>query len=136
MIHRALPHDSAALHVTGEARYVDDLAEPPGTLYGAFGLSTEAHAKMVAMDLDPVRKAPGVVAVLTAADIPGANNIGPVFPDEPALAAERVEFRGQPIFAVAATSVELGRRAARRARVGKQKREPHVSREGAHEKKK
>ncbi len=131
MIHAALPHDSAALHVSGEARYVDDLPEPPGTLYGAFGLSTEAHAKIVSMDLEPVRKAPGVVAVLTAADIPGANDIGPVLPDEPTLAAERVEFRGQPIFVVAATSMELARRAARLARVQYEKLEPVVTIEEA-----
>ena len=131
MIHAALPHDSAALHVSGEARYVDDLPEPPGTLYGAFGLSTEAHAKILSMDLEPVRKAPGVVAVLTAADIPGANNIGPVLPDEPTLAAERVEFRGQPIFVVAAASMELARRAARLARVEYEKLEPVVTIEEA-----
>ena len=117
MIREPLPHDSAGLHVSGEARYIDDLAEPPGTLYAAFGVSSEAHAKILGMDLRPVRSAEGVVAVLSAADIPGANNIGPVLPDEPALAAERVEFRGQPIFVVAATSVELARRAARLARI-------------------
>ncbi len=134
MIGEALPHDSAALHVTGEARYVDDLHEPPGTLHAALGLSTEAHARIVSMDLRPVREAPGVVAVLTAADIPGANNIGPVLPDEPALASERVEFRGQPIFAVAATSVELARRAARLARIEYERLEPVVTIEEALEK--
>ena len=131
MIGEALPHDSAALHVSGEARYVDDLPEPPGTLYGAFGLSTAAHARIVSMDLRPVREAPGVVAVLTAADIPGANNIGPVLPDEPALAAERVEFRGQPIFALAATSVEAARRAARLARIEYERLAPVVTIEQA-----
>ena len=113
MIHEALPHDSAALHVSGEARYVDDLPEPAGTLYAAFGVSTETHAKVLAMDLAPVRAAEGVIAVLAAADIPGANNIGPVLPDEPVLATGVVHYRGQPLFAVAATSVELARRAAR-----------------------
>ena len=60
VIHQALPHDSAALHVSGEARYVDDLPEPPGTLYAAFGMSTEAHAKILALDLAPVRAAQGL----------------------------------------------------------------------------
>ena len=133
-VHEALPHDSARLHVSGEARYVDDLPEPPGTLYAAFGMSSEAHAQIAGMDLRPVREAEGVVAVLTAADIPGANNIGPVLPDEPALASERVEFRGQPIFAVAATSVELARRAARLARIEYQPLEPVVTIEQALEK--
>jgi len=117
VIHQALPHDSAALHVSGEARYVDDLPEPPGTLYAAFGMSTEAHARILALDLAPVRAAQGVVAVLAAGDIPGANNVGPVVADEPALAKDRAQFLGQPLFAVAATSVELARRAARLARI-------------------
>jgi xanthine dehydrogenase large subunit len=134
LIREALPHDSAALHVSGEARYVDDLPEPPGTLHAAFGVSSETHAKILGMDLRPVRAAEGVVAVLTAADIPGANNIGPVLPDEPALAAELVEFRGQPIFVVAATSVERARRAARLARVEYEVLDPVVTIEQALEK--
>jgi xanthine dehydrogenase large subunit len=117
MIREALPHDSAALHVSGEARYVDDLPEPPGTLHAALGMSQETHAKIVAMDLEPVRRASGVVAVIAAADIPGNNNIGPVLPDEPVLAIDSVQFRGQALFALAATSVEAARRAARLARV-------------------
>ena len=48
---RPEPHDAARLHVTGAARYVDDIPTPPGTLHLAFGLSTEAHAK-VTLDLD------------------------------------------------------------------------------------
>ena len=105
MIREPLPHDSAALHVCGEARYVDDLAEPPGTLFGAVGLSTVTHAKLLSLDLEPVRRAPGVVVVIAAADIPGNNNIGPVLPDEPVFVSGRVDFRGQPLFAGAATRV-------------------------------
>jgi len=116
-IHAALPHDSAALHVAGEARYVDDLPEPRRTLYAAIGRSTHAHARILKLDLEPVRRAPGVVAVVGPADIPGANNIGPVLPDEPLFAAELVEFHGQPLFAVAATTIEAARRAAKLARV-------------------
>ncbi len=117
MIGEALPHDSAQLHVSGEARYVDDLPELAGTLHAALGVSTETHARLVSVELDAVRKAPGVVAVIAAGDIPGENNIGPVIHDEPVFAAGKVEFRGQPLFAVAATSVELARRAARLAKV-------------------
>ena len=133
-VHEALPHDSAALHVTGEARYIDDLPEPPGMLYAALGMSTETHAKVVALDLEAVRRAPGVVAVVTAADLPGVNNIGPVLPDEPMFATDLVQFRGQPLFAVAATSVELARRAARLAKVQYQPLEPIVTIEQALEK--
>ena len=99
-VHEALAHDSAELHVSGEARYVDDLPEPPGTLYAALGMSSETCAEIRAIDLDPVRRASGVVAVLAASDIPGRNNVGPVIADEPVFATDRVEFRGQPLFAV------------------------------------
>jgi xanthine dehydrogenase large subunit len=131
VIREALAHDSAALHVSGEARYVDDLPEPPGTLYAALGVSEETHARVLSIDLDPVRRAPGVVAVIAAADIPGNNNIGPVLPDEPVFAIDSVQFRGQPLFAVAATSVELARRAARLARVQYEVLEPVLTIEKA-----
>jgi xanthine dehydrogenase large subunit len=134
VIGEPLAHDSAELHVAGAARYVDDLPEPPGTLYAALGMSTEAHARIAAMDLSEVRKAPGVAAVIAADDIPGVNNIGPVLPDEPALARERVQFRGQPIFAVAASSVELARRAALLGRISYEVLEPVVTIEQALEK--
>ena len=84
---QALPHDSAALHVTGGARYVDDLPEPPGTLHGAIGMSPVAHGRLRALGLGAVRRAPGVAAVLVAADIPGENNYGSVVHDDPVLAA-------------------------------------------------
>ena len=71
-------HDSAHLHVAGEAIYVDDIPEARGTLHAAFGLSTRAHARIRSLGLERVRAAPGVVAVLTAADIPGENDFGPI----------------------------------------------------------
>ncbi len=60
-----------------------------------------------------MRAAPGVVAVLIAADIPGENNVGPILHDDPILAATEVQFIGQPIFLVVAESVGAARRAAR-----------------------
>jgi len=108
----SLPHESAALHVSGEAVYTDDIPELRGTLHAALGLSRHAHARIVSLDLDAVRAAPGVVAVLTAADIPGENNCGPVLHDDPILAADVVQYLGQPVFAVIAESRDLARRAA------------------------
>jgi len=116
-VHQALAHDSARRHVTGEAIYVDDMPEPRGMLYAAFGLSSAAHARITHLDLAPVAAAPGVVAVLSAADLRHANDIGPVFAGDPVFAAEEVEYAGQSIFAVAADSIEQARRAARLARV-------------------
>jgi xanthine dehydrogenase large subunit len=107
-----LPHESATLHVSGEATYTDDIAELRGTLHAALGLSRHAHARIVSLDLDAVRAAPGVVAVLTAADIPGENNCGPVLHDDPILADGLVQYLGQPVFAVIAESHDLARRAA------------------------
>ncbi|WP_434660673.1 xanthine dehydrogenase molybdopterin binding subunit [Paraburkholderia sp. A3BS-1L] len=107
-----LPHESADLHVSGEARYTDDIPELHGTLHAALGLSRHAHARIVALDLARVRAMPGVVAVLSAADIPGENNCGPVLHDDPVLAQDEVQYLGQPVFAVIATSHQLARRAA------------------------
>ncbi|KIG04196.1 xanthine dehydrogenase molybdopterin binding subunit [Caballeronia concitans] len=111
-----LPHESAALHVSGEAIYTDDIAELRGTLHAALGLSRHAHARIVSLDLDAVRAAPGVIAVLSAADIPGENNCGPVLHDDPILAADEVQYLGQPVFAVIAETHDLARRAAALAR--------------------
>lgn len=113
---QALPHESAHLHVSGEARYIDDLAEPKGMLYAAVGMSSQAHARLKQIDLSKVRQAAGVVAVLTANDIPGVNHMGGA-KDEPVFAIDKVEYIGQSIFAVAATSVEAARRAVRLAEI-------------------
>ena len=107
----AVPHDSAALHVSGEALYTDDLPEPKGMLHAALGVSPIAHGRITGVDLDAVRSAPGVVDVIVAADIPGVNDVGPIQHDDPILADTFVHFAGQPVFAVAASSVELARRA-------------------------
>jgi xanthine dehydrogenase large subunit len=115
-VHQELRHDSAQKHVTGEATYIDDLPEPAGLLHVYFGLSERAHARIVAMDLDAVRRSPGVVLVLTAGDLPAERDISPVHKgDEPLLASDIVECVGQPIFAVAAMSRDAARRGARQA---------------------
>ena len=75
---RALPHESARLHVTGQARYVDDLPEAAGTLHAALGWSPVAHGRLISIDRERLLAQPGVVAVLTADDIPGANQCGPI----------------------------------------------------------
>lgn len=112
-----LPHDSARLHVTGQALYCDDIVLPTTTLHGAFGLSPVAHARITAMDLSAVDAAPGVVAVASASDIPGTNNYGGAVKDDPIFAAGLVQYAGQPLFAVAATSFTAARKAARLARI-------------------
>ncbi len=108
-------HDSAHKHVTGEAVYTDDIPEPPGTLQVFIAQSTRAHASIVKLDLSKVRAAPGVVRVLTAEDIPGANDVSPFAGDDPMFAESLVQYYGQSIFAVAAETVDKARAAARLA---------------------
>ena len=114
---KPLPHDAARLHVTGQARYVDDIPLPADTLHLAFGLSGVARGRITGMDLSTVRAAPGVVMVLTADDLPFANDVSPSAHDEPLLATGAVHYLGQPVFAVVAQSHLAARRAARLGRI-------------------
>ncbi|MBX3638342.1 MAG: xanthine dehydrogenase molybdopterin binding subunit, partial [Rubrivivax sp.] len=115
----ARPHESAHLHVAGRAPYTDDLPEAAGTLHAALGLSPLAHGVIDALDLAPLRTLPGVVDVISARDIPGANDCGSLVHDDPILAGETgatLRHAGQPVFAVVATTREAARRAAARAK--------------------
>jgi len=98
----AIPHDSAACHVTGEAVYVDDIAVSDRLLVGRVVTSPVAHALIRSFDLEAARRVVGVHAVLSASDIPGHNQVGPVIKDEPCLAAGKVECVGQAVFLIAA----------------------------------
>ncbi len=121
---RALPHDSAQLHVTGHAAYTDDLPEPRDLLHLAVGMSGEAHARVRKLDLDAVTAAPGVADVGLAADVVGDNRWGPIVVDEPLLAEDLVEYAGQAMFVVAADTVDHARKAARLAVVDYEPLEP------------
>ena len=112
----AIAHDSATLHVCGEAHYIDDIPLPQNALYAALGLSQKAHASFAA-DLSPVVNAPGVVAVATAKDIIGTNDIAPVQVGDPLFADGIVHYAGQCIFAVAADTEKNARRAAQKANI-------------------
>ena len=111
--HKSLPHDAAPLHVTGQARYIDDIPTPANTLHLAFGTSEVAAGKIIAMNLEKVRAAAGVIAVFTADDLPFANDVSPSAHDEPLLAKGTVHYLGQPIFMAAATSHLAARKAVR-----------------------
>jgi xanthine dehydrogenase large subunit len=114
---KAHAHDSAPLHVSGRAQYCDDIALPPNVLHAAFGMSPVAHGRITALDLSEVVAAPGVVAIALAADVPGENNYGGAVHDDPIFAQDLVQYAGQPVFAVAASSSRAARVAARRARL-------------------
>ncbi|MEO5734569.1 MAG: xanthine dehydrogenase molybdopterin binding subunit, partial [Rubrivivax sp.] len=113
---RSRPHESAHLHVAGSAPYADDVPELAGTLHMALGLSPVAHGRLLSIDLDRVRAMPQVVDVFAAADLPAANECGPIVPDDPLLADGSLRYLGQPVFAVVARSRDAARRAAALAR--------------------
>ncbi|MBL8334020.1 MAG: xanthine dehydrogenase molybdopterin binding subunit [Rubrivivax sp.] len=116
---QSLPHESAAAHVSGRAPYTDDLPELAGTLHAALGLSPLAHGTLESVDLEAIRRMPGVVDAFTAAAIPGTTDCGPRVKDDPILSGEAGatrRFLGQPVFAVVATTRDAARRAAARAR--------------------
>src|SRR5271168_169536 len=127
VVHKPLPHDSAVLHVRGAANYVDDIGEPFGTLHVAIGMADKACGKLKALLLETVRAARGVVAVLIAADIPGKNDIAPVFADEPLFADKEVMFHGQALFAVVARTRDQARRAARLAQIDIAEAKPAIT---------
>ena len=114
---RSHTHDSAALHVTGAARYTDDIPVPANTLHLAFGLSTIAKGEITDMDLSAVEAADGVAAVITAQDLPFDNDVSPSAHDEPLLSKGAVHFLGQPLFIVVATSHLAARKAARLGKI-------------------
>ncbi len=114
-----LPHESARLHVTGEAIYTDDIPEMRGTLYAALVTSPVAHGELIGEGIDraALLREHGVVAVFTARDIPGENNCGPIVHDDPFLAAGIVQFVGQPVALVVAREMLYAREAAAKAKV-------------------
>jgi len=115
-INEARPHESGIKHVSGRANYTDDIPELPGTLYGAIGWSIKAHAIIKKMNLDEVIKSEGVITVVTSDDIEGRNDVGPVYDGDP-IFPKKTEYYGQPLFAVAAKTTELARKAVLKAKI-------------------
>jgi len=113
----ASPHDSARGHVTGGARYVDDMATSARQLHVGIGGASVVHGRIRSLDLSKVHQSAGVIDVITAADLPAKKDIGPVFPGDPLLVDDEVEYIGQPVFAVAATSHHAARRAVQLAEI-------------------
>jgi xanthine dehydrogenase large subunit len=103
-----LPHESAALHVTGEALYTDDLVSRTKDVLHAYPVQAlHAHARVIALRIEPALAVPGVVRVLTADDVPGINDAGvkhdePLFPDE-------VMFYGHAVCWVLGETLEAAR---------------------------
>ena len=108
-LRQPLLHESGLKHTTGEARYVDDWPTPPGMLVAQVVVSPLAHAKLKGVDTRAALQVKGVVAVLTAKDVPGTNDVGPVIHDEELFAHDTVRFLGQSIAVVVGESYEACR---------------------------
>ena len=121
---RSVKHDSADKHVSGEAVYVDDRLEFPNQLHVYARMSDRAHARIVSIDTSPCYQIPGVAIAITAEDVPGQLDIGPVVAGDPLLADGKVEYIGQPVIAVAADSLETARKAAMAAIIEYEDLEP------------
>jgi xanthine dehydrogenase large subunit len=110
-------HIDSAAHTRGESQYVDDVPQPAEMLYAAIFPSPIAHGKILVLETKEARKLSGVVSILTAKDIPGENQIGPIIQDEPLLAEDEVHFVGHPVAVVVATSPDIARKAVRKIRI-------------------
>ena len=130
-VHRAWRHDSAEKHVTGRAVYIDDMPAVPGTQEIWLATSPHPHARIRSIDCAAARAVPGVSAVVTAADIPGVNDVAPIFSGEPILADGVAEYVGHPVAAVAASDRDTARRAAALVEVEYEVLEPILSIEDA-----
>jgi len=128
------PHESGTKHVSGKAIYVDDIPESAGTLYGAIGWSKKAHAIIKKMNLIEVIKSEGVIAVVTSQDIEGRNDVGAVYDGDP-IFPKKAEYYGQPLFAVAAKTTELARKAVLKAKISYKSLKPITTNKEALKKK-
>ena len=128
------PHESGIKHVSGRAYYTDDIPEPLETLYGAIGWSKKAHAIIKKINLDKVVKSAGVIAVVTGKDIVGRNDVGPVYDGDP-IFPKKAEYYGQPLFAVAAKTTELARKAVLKAKISYKTFKPIITIQNALKKK-
>ncbi|MGD9638072.1 MAG: xanthine dehydrogenase molybdopterin binding subunit [Alphaproteobacteria bacterium] len=130
-VHKSVAHESAHLHVTGEAIYVDDMPELPNTLQGYILQSPYAYAKIKNIDYSEALKVNGVKAVMTAKDIPGVNDIGPILKNEPALAEDYAEYVGHPVAIIAANTIKAAKEASKLIKVDYEVLEPILTIEDA-----
>ena len=106
-------HESAIKHVTGEARFVNDLEPRKDVLYGLVVYSSEAHARIKDININAANELAGVISIVDYKNIPGQNQMGPVIHDEPCLAEDRVEVIGQAVLLIAAIDRETAIKASK-----------------------
>lgn len=111
-VHTTVRHDSAVNHVSGRSVFIDDMPELAGTLHAVLVKSPHAHAAITSIHTESARTLEGVRAVLTAAHIPGRNDVAPIFENEPVLAVDHVQYVGHPVAVVVADTMDRARAAA------------------------
>lgn len=116
--------DERELHVRGLSRFIDDHPLSQGVLFASICASKVPCGQLRRIDLQPALAMPGVVAAFTAKDIPGDNQIGVIVPDEPLLAQDHVNWIGEPVALVVATTAEQARVAAAEVILDIEEREP------------
>ena len=99
-------HDSSIRHTTGQAIYIDDIPDQENLLHGALVLSKCAHGKIKKIDFSRLKNLPFQTKTVTAENIPGENEIGPIKTGEPILADHIITYFGQPVAVVLAKSFQ------------------------------
>jgi xanthine dehydrogenase molybdopterin binding subunit len=127
-------HESGIKHLTGEAVYINDMAVDQ-LLHGYIVSSPYAHANILSIDYKDALKINGIHAIISYKDIPGDNQMGPVFHDEPCLAFDKAEFVGQAIVLIASDSLEIARKAAQLVQIEFEELEAIIDLETAIQKK-
>ena len=117
VVGKKLYHDSSSKQVTGEAIYVDDISTPEGTLHAALVTSPCAYGKLKGFDLKELNKLPYDTFFFSAKDIPGENDIGPIFGNEPIFAEKEVTYFGQPVGVVITNNHYKSMHAAKKIKV-------------------
>jgi len=133
VVGKRLPKVDGATKVTGRAVYADDML-PARTLHCKILRSPHPHARILSIDTSAARRIPGVLAVITGADLPVKFGILPVTQDERALEHEKARYVGDPIVAVAATEEEIAAAACDAVEVEYEVLEPVMSIDAALEK--
>jgi xanthine dehydrogenase large subunit len=113
VVGQSIKHESAIVQVMGKAPYVDDIAMPQGALHAYPVLSPVAKGQLLAVDATKAQACPGFVCLLTAKDINGKKDIGPVYPGDVLLVEDEISYHAQPVAVVVAESYEQARIAAR-----------------------
>ena len=128
-------HESAIKHVTGKAKYTDDISEPKNLLHAAIGFSTVSKGTIEKIDFTDVLNSNGVIDIITYRDIKGQNDVGPIFKGDKIFTSKKIDYYGQPIFAVIATSTKLARAAVLKVKLKIKKLKPILEIEDAIKKK-